>query len=263
MVSVIEALGIFLAGLAAGTINTVVGSGTLITFPTLLFFGYPPLTANMSNNIGLVGGGVTGSWGYRHELVGAGPAIRRLIPMSLAGGITGAVLLRVLPASAFTAIVPVLIAVGVLLVVFGPTLQRRAAARRGADDDVHPVQRGGRTTLLLLAAVYVAGIYGGYFGAAQGVILMGVLSVLSSEPLQRLNGYKNVLALVVNTVAAVVFVVFGHQLIDWAVVGLIAVGSLLGGVVGSTVGRRLPPAVLRGLIVVIGVVGIVKIVWFS
>jgi uncharacterized membrane protein YfcA len=262
VVSVIEALGIFLAGLAAGTINTVVGSGTLITFPMLLFFGYSPLTANMSNNIGLVGGGVTGSWGYRHELVGAGPAIRRLIPMSLAGGITGAVLLRVLPASAFTAIVPVLIAVGVLLVVFGPTLQRRAAARRG-DDDVHPVHRGGRTTILLLVAVYVAGIYGGYFGAAQGVILMGVLSVLSSEPLQRLNGYKNVLALVVNTVAAVVFVVFGHELIDWAVVGLIAVGSLLGGVVGSTAGRRLPPAVLRGLIVVIGVVGIIKIIWFS
>ncbi len=260
--SVLEALGIFLAGLAAGTINTVVGSGTLITFPALLFFGYPPLTANMSNNIGLVGGGVTGSWGYRHELIGAGPAIRRLVPMSLAGGITGALLLRVLPESAFTAIVPVLIGLGVLLVLFGPTLQRRAAARHGADD-VHPVHRGGRTTVLLLAAVFVAGVYGGYFGAAQGVILMGVLSVLSAEPLQRLNGYKNVLALVVNTVAAVVFVVVGHQLIDWAVVGLIAVGSLLGGVVGSTVGRRLPPMALRGLIVVIGVVGIVKIIWFS
>jgi uncharacterized membrane protein YfcA len=92
---------------------------------------------------------------------------------------------------------------------------------------------------------------------------MGVLSVLSSEPMQRLNGYKNVLALVVNTVAALVFVVVGHALIDWWVVLLIAVGSLLGGVVGSTVGRRLPPVALRALIVVIGVVGIVKIVWFS
>jgi uncharacterized membrane protein YfcA len=263
VVSVIEALGIFLAGLAAGTINTVVGSGTLITFPTLLFFGYPPLTANMSNNIGLVGGGVTGSWGYRHELGGAGPAIRRLLPMSLAGGITGAVLLRVLPASAFTAIVPVLIAIGVLLVVLGPTIQRWAAARRGGGEEVHPVHRGGATTVLLLVAVFVAGVYGGYFGAAQGVILMGILSVLSSEPLQRLNGYKNVLALVVNTVAALVFVVVAHELIDWLVVLLIAIGSLLGGVVGSTVGRRLPPVVLRGLIVVIGLVGIIKIIWFS
>jgi uncharacterized membrane protein YfcA len=262
-VSVFEAIGIFLAGLAAGTINTVVGSGTLITFPTLLFFGYPPLTANMSNNIGLVGGGVTGSWGYRHELVGAGPAIRRLLPMSLAGGITGAVLLRVLPASAFAAIVPVLIAVGVLLVLFGPAIQRRAAARRGGADEVHPVHRGGATTVLLMVSVFVAGVYGGYFGAAQGVILMGVLSVLSSEPLQRLNGYKNVLALVVNTVAALVFVVVAHELIDWLVVLLIAVGSLLGGVVGSTVGRRLPPVALRGLIVVIGLVGIIKIIWFS
>ena len=262
MVSVLEALGIFLAGLGAGTINTVVGSGTLITFPTLLFFGFPPLTANMSNNIGLVGGGVTGSWGYRHELVGAGPAIRRLVPMSLAGGITGAVLLGVLPAAAFTAIVPVLIAIGVLLVVLGPALQRGAAARRGGEE-VHPVHRGGRTTALLMVSVFVAGVYGGYFGAAQGVILMGVLSVLSSEPLQRLNGYKNVLALVVNAVAALVFVVVAHRLIDWVVVLLIAVGSLLGGVVGSTVGRRLHPVVLRGLIVVIGIVGIVKIVWFS
>ncbi|NNM44898.1 TSUP family transporter [Knoellia koreensis] len=260
--SVTEALGIFLAGTAAGTINTVVGSGTLITFPTLLFFGFPPLTANMSNNIGLVGGGVTGSWGYRKELVGAGPAIRKLVPMSLLGGISGALLLRILPEGAFTAIVPVLIAIGVLLVVFGPALQRRAAAKHG-EDDVHPAHRGGPTTFLLMAAVYLAGVYGGYFGAAQGVILMGVLSVLSSEPLQRLNGYKNVLALVVNAVAAIVFVIIGHDLIDWWVVALIAVGSLLGGVIGSTVGRRLPPLALRGLIVVIGVIGIVKIVWFS
>jgi uncharacterized membrane protein YfcA len=111
-----------------------------------------------------------------------------------------------------------------------------------------------------MASVYIAGVYGGYFGAAQGVILMGVLSVLSSESLQRLNGYKNVLALVVNAVAAIVFIIVGHDLIDWWVVALIAVGSLLGGVIGSTVGRRLPPLVLRGLIVVIG---IVKIVWFS
>jgi uncharacterized membrane protein YfcA len=183
--------------------------------------------------------------------------------MSLAGGITGAVLLRVLPASAFTAIVPVLIAIGVLLVLLGPTIQRRAAARRGGGAEVHPVHRGGATTVLLMPAVFVAGVYGGYFGAAQGVILLGVLSVLSSEPLQRLNGYKNVLALVVNTVAAIVFIVVAHELIDWLVVLLIAVGSLLGGVVGSTAGRRLPPVVLRGLIVVIGVVGIVKIVWFS
>jgi hypothetical protein len=261
-VSAIEALGILAAGMAAGTINTVVGSGTLITFPTLLFFGYPPLTANMSNNIGLVGGGITGSWGYRRELVGAGPAIRKLVPMSLAGGVTGALLLRVLPAEAFTAIVPVLIALGLVLVVFGPAIQRRALVSH-EEHELHPVHRGGRTALLMLAGVFVAGVYGGYFGAAQGVILMGILSALSSESLQRLNGYKNILALVVNAVAALVFVIVGHGLIDWLVVLLIAVGSLLGGVLGSTVGRRLPPLGLRALIVVIGIVGIVKIVWFN
>jgi uncharacterized membrane protein YfcA len=260
-VSPIEALGILAAGTAAGTINTVVGSGTLITFPTLLFFGYPPLTANMSNNIGLVGGGITGSWGYRHELGGTGPTIRKLVPMSLAGGITGALLLRILPPEAFAAIVPVLIALGLVLVVFGPAIQRRALASH-EEHELHPVHRGGRTAYLMFAAVFVAGVYGGYFGAAQGVILMGILSALSSESLQRLNGYKNILALVVNAVAALVFVIVGHDLIDWWVVLLIAVGSLLGGVLGSTVGRRLPPAVLRALIVIIGIVGIVKIVWF-
>ena len=259
--SPIEALGILAAGTAAGTINTVVGSGTLITFPTLLFFGYPPLTANMSNNIGLVGGGITGSWGYRHELGGAGPTIRKLVPMSLAGGITGALLLRILPPEAFAAIVPVLIALGLVLVVFGPAIQRRALASH-EEHELHPVHRGGRTAYLMFAAVFVAGVYGGYFGAAQGVILMGILSALSSEPLQRLNAYKNVLSTIVNLVAAVTFVLFARQSIDWWVVLLIAIGSFLGGVVGARVGRRIPPAVLRGLIVLIGVVAIVKLVFF-
>jgi uncharacterized membrane protein YfcA len=181
--------------------------------------------------------------------------------MSLAGGITGALLLRILPPEAFAAIVPVLIALGLVLVVFGPAIQRRALASH-EEHELHPVHRGGRTAYLMFAAVFVAGVYGGYFGAAQGVILMGILSALSSESLQRLNGYKNILALVVNAVAALVFIIVGHDLIDWWVVLLIAVGSLLGGVLGSTVGRRLPPAVLRALIVIIGIVGIVKIVWF-
>jgi uncharacterized membrane protein YfcA len=106
-------------------------------------------------------------------------------------------------------------------------------------------------------------MYGGYFGAAQGVLLMGVLSALSTEPLQRLNGYKNVLALVVNLVAATVFVLFARDDIDWAIVLLIAAGSFVGGIIGARVGRRIPPTALRALIVVIGVVAIVKLVRFS
>ena len=110
--------------------------------------------------------------------------------------------------------------------------------------------------------IFVAGIYGGYFGAAQGVLLMGIFSALSSEPLQRLNAYKNVLSGVVNSVAAVTFVLFARDSIDWWVVLFIAVGSFLGGVVGARIGRRIPPAALRGLIVVIGVLAIVKLVFF-
>ena len=254
-VSVASAVLIALAGVAAGMINTIVGSGTLITFPTLLFFGYPPLTANVSNNVGLVAGGLTGSWGYRHELVGKGSTVRRLVPVSFAGSVVGATLLLVLPPSAFRAIVPALIAIALVLVLAGPRLQSRWAVRPGDEGPAwhRPALVGG---------LFLAGVYGGYFGAAQGVLLMGLLSLLSAEPLQRLNAYKNVLALVVNAVAAVMFVLFARDHLDWTVVGLIAAGSLVGGVLGARVGRRLPPVVLRGLIVVVGTVAIVRLVWF-
>ena len=248
-------VAIALAGTGAGIINTIVGSGTLLTFPTLLFFGYPPLVANVSNNIGLVAGGVTGSWGYRHELVGASGTLRRLMPLSFLGAVVGAGLLLVLPASAFRAIVPVLIGIAVVLVLVGPKLQSLA---RPHDSAREPRWH----TPAMAVGVFVAGIYGGYFGAAQGVLLMGIFSALSAEPLQRLNGYKNVLALVVNFVAAVVFVLFAREHIDWLVVLLIAVGAFLGGVIGAHVGRRIPPVALRAIIVVIGAIAAVKLIWF-
>ncbi|XVX21947.1 sulfite exporter TauE/SafE family protein [Actinomycetota bacterium] len=254
--SVLEAALIILAGMAAGTINTIVGSGTLVTFPTLLFFGYPAVTANVSNTIGLVFGGLTGVAGYRKELVGQGATLRRLVPMSLIGATIGALLLLVLPPEAFNAIVPALILLGILLVIFGKRIQRWAAAHHtedGAPSWHLPVMMGG---------VLLAGVYGGYFGAAQGVILMGLLSSLSTLPLQSLNGIKNVLATVANAVAAVVFIVVARDQVDWAVAALIAVGAIMGGVIGSTVGRRLPPNVLRAVIVVVGVVAIVKQVLF-
>jgi uncharacterized membrane protein YfcA len=256
-VSVAEVVLILLAGVAAGAINTIVGSGTLITFPTLLFFGFPPVTANMSNTVGLVAGGVTGVHGYRSELVGARGALTRFVPMSFLGAVVGALLLLVLPSAAFAAIVPVLIGLGVLLVLLGPRLQA-VALRKHAETD----REVGWHLPVMMGGVLVAGVYGGYFGAAQGVILMGLLSALSTESLQRLNGYKNVLGMVVNAVAAVTFMIVAWSRISWAAAGLIAVGSFAGGYLGATIGRRLPPMVLRGFIVVIGVVGIVKIVWF-
>ncbi len=254
--SLLAALAVVLAGVAAGTINTIVGSGTLITFPTLLFFGIAPVTANMSNTVGLLFGGASGALGYRAELVGATSTLKRLLPMSLLGGALGATLLLVLDPSAFRAIVPVLILLGVVLVLVGPRLSAAAASH-------HSATEVGWHRWTMLAGIFAAGIYGGYFGAAQGVLLMGIMSTLSSEPLQRLNGYKNVLATGANVVAAVVFVSVAHGDINWLVAALIAVGSIAGGVIGATVGRRLNPAVLRAVIVVIGVVAIVKIVWFG
>ena len=250
-----ELLAIFAAGVAAGTINTIVGSGSLITFPTLLAFGFPPVTANVSNNIGLVPGGLSGTWGYRRELRGQGSLVRRLVPMSLMGSVAGALLLLWLPAAAFQAIVPVLLAISLVLVVLQPRLQARVLARH-ADPDAgqHRLHQP-----LLLGGTLGAGVYGGYFGAAQGVLLMGLLGSLVPEPLQRLNGVKNVLSLVVNSVAAVTFAIVARDHIDPAAVGLVAAGSLVGGLLGSRFGRRLPPRVLRGLIVVVGLVAIARV----
>ena len=250
--SPLEALAIGLAGLAAGTINTVVGSGTLITFPTLLAFGVPPVTANVSNTVGLVPGSVSGVIGYRRELVGQRARVWRVGAASLVGGVVGAVLLLVLPEAAFSAIVPALVGLGILLVIFQPRISRWVTARHDAPGATprDPVV-GARW---VWPAVLLAGVYGGYFGAAQGVLLMGVLGVGIAESLQRLNALKNVLAAVVNAVAGLLFVVVAD--VDWRIVALIGVGSVIGGQLGATVGRRLPSPVLRAVIVVVGVVAL-------
>lgn len=251
--SLFEAAAILLAGLAAGTINTVVGSGTLITFPTLLAFGVPPLTANVSNSVGLVPGSLSGAIGYRRELRGQLPRLRRLALASLLGGLAGAALLFVLPAEAFESIVPVLIGLGCLLVLVQRPLSGWVARRHDATGGV-----GQHGAWWVWPLVLLAGVYGGYFGAAQGVLLMAIMGIGVPETLQRLNAVKNVLALVVNGVAAVLFVFIAD--IDWALAGLIAAGAVVGGQLGATVGRRLPDPLLRAVIVVVGVVAIVLFV---
>ncbi len=230
----------------------MVGSGTLVTFPTLLACGLPAVTANVSNTVGLVPGSLSAAIGYRAELAGQRSRVLRLGSASVVGAVVGALLLLVLPPSAFDAIVPVLIGLGVLLVVFGPAISKRVAARaesRGGVPD-HGVW-------WVWPAVLLAGVYGGYFGAAQGVLLMAILGIGVVDSMQRHNGTKNVLALLVNGIAAVVFLFVSH--VDWRAVALIAVGSVVGGQIGATVGRRLPPVVLRGVIVVVGVVAIISL----
>jgi uncharacterized membrane protein YfcA len=226
-----------------------VGSGTLITFPVLLAFGYAPVTANVTNTLGLVPGSAAGAYGYREELRGQWRRTGRLACASLAGGVCGAVLLLSLPASAFRAIVPVFIAVALVLVVVQPRLSAWLAARGSA-----PTPHAGR---VVLSGVFLAGVYGGYFGAAQGILLLALLGLGLPETLQRVNAVKNVLAGLVNLVAALVFVLVAH--IAWDAAALIALGAVCGGVVGARVGRRLPPAVLRGVIVLVGVSAILQL----
>ncbi|WP_280273884.1 sulfite exporter TauE/SafE family protein [Nocardia wallacei] len=243
---------ILTAGIAAGCINTIVGSGTLITFPVLLALGYPPVTANVSNTIGLVPGGLSGVLGYRRELTGQRARLLRLGTASLLGGALGAILLLQLPPEAFKAIVPILIIAALILVVVQPRLSRWVQRRRAADGS--SPEHGGP---LLWLAVLASGVYGGYFGAAQGVLLIGLLGVFVHDELQRLNAVKNFLALLVNTLSALIFVFVAD--VAWQVVALIAVGSIIGGQLGATVGRRMPPTVLRGVIVVVGLVAIVRL----
>jgi uncharacterized protein len=241
---------IFFAGMGAGAINALVGSGTLITFPTLIGFGYSPVVANVSNTIGLVPGSLAGAWGYRRELGGRRALVVRLGVASALGGITGAVLLLALPAAAFDAVVPAFIAMALVLVVIQPWLVRRLASRTPEPTSLH----GGLPTL---AALFVTGVYGGYFGAAQGIILLAILSILLRDTLQDANGIKNVLAGLTNLVAGITFAFSTH--VDWKVALLIACGSVIGGYVAAHFGRRLPDPVLRGLIVAVGTFAIVKL----
>lgn len=239
---------IFLAGLWAGTINTVVGSGTLVTFPVLVTLGYPPLTATTSNAIGLIPGTVAGSIGYRRELAGQRSRVLRLAIASIAGALCGSALLLLLPEKAFETIVPVLIAFALVLVIVQPKLSNWLAGRGERPEHGGP---------LLFVLVFLLGIYGGYFTAAQGVMLMAVFGLLLAQSMQRNNALKNVLSAVVNTVAGVVYAFLAP--ISWPVVAVLAVSSTLGGFLGASIGRRLSPAVLRAVIVLIGLAAIVKL----
>lgn len=246
--TLLESLAVFAAGIGAGTINTLVGSGTLISFPTLLAVGYPPVLANVSNTVGLVPGSLAGAWGYRRELAGQRSRLLRLGAASLLGGIVGALLLLRLPAEAFNAVVPVLIALGCVLVVAQPWISRY----------VHPPDSApAHGSWVVWVLVFATGIYGGYFGAAQGVLLIAVMGIGMAESLQRINAAKNVLAALVNAIAGLVFITVSD--VAWAAAGLVAAGAVVGGVLGSTVGRKLPSPLLRGFVALVGVITIVQL----
>ena len=246
-----EAIAVLVAGVWAGVANTVVGSGTLITFPVLLAVGYSPLTANVSNSLGLVPGSLSGAYGYRRELVGQRGRIVRFAPIVILGSVTGAALLFVLPASAFETIVPLFVAMALVLVILQPRIQRWVVRRRHSRAEAS--EHGPVINLL----TYATGVYGGYFGAAQGILLLAILGIALDDDLRRVNAVKVVLAGIVNGVAAVVFVVVAD--VAWEAVLLIAIGATLGGQLGARAGRRLPAGALRVVIVVVGIAAIAKL----
>lgn len=249
---------IVVAGFAAGAINSVVGSGTLITFPTLVALGLPPVTATMSNAVGMVPGGATGTWGYRAELAGQWQRLRWQIPALAAGAAIGAFLLLHLPEKVFIKVVPALLILALVLVVLGPRIQ--AYARRRAEAAGRPVDHVSTRRMAILSfGTFLIGIYGGYFTAAQGILLLALMGALLPEDLQRMNAAKNLMSLLINVVAAAGYVLVAFGRINWTVAGLIAVGSALGGWVGARYGRRLSPTALRVVIVIVGLIGLERL----
>ncbi|MDT8910214.1 sulfite exporter TauE/SafE family protein [Amycolatopsis sp. PS_44_ISF1] len=287
-----HAVIIFVAGIWAGGINAVVGSGTLVTFPVLVALGYPPVVATTSNAVGMAPGSISGAYGYRRELEGYWPQVMRFAVASFFGAICGTALLLTLPKDAFETVVPVLVGLAVVLVIVQPRIskwvqKRRTAAAAAAETSVAPADEAGPTPAaassaatvaagavnasapsgtsgagrpagpLLMGLLFLIGIYGGYFTAAQGVMMMAVMGMLLAEPMQRLNGVKNSLSAVVNVVAGLIYAIVAP--VSWPVIGLLAVGSTIGGQLGAKIGRRLSPTVLRGVIVVIGIAAVVQL----
>lgn len=250
------ALAILGAGLGAGLVITAIGAGSLVSFPILLAVGLPPVVANVTNTVGLVPGNVTGTWGYRHELAGKRGLVVGVAATTAVGAVAGAVLLLVLPSESFARLAPWLILLASTLVAVQPLISgalRRRAARLGV------VPRGPRERLPgpLAAVASVVGVYGGYFGAGQGVMLVAFLALGLGERLQTVNALKNLAVLVANVVATVVFVWIAP--VDWRAAGLLALGSVVGGWLGAIVGRRLPGPVFRALVVVFGLVVSVRL----
>lgn len=290
--SLAQLLLILVAGIWAGAINTVVGSGTLVTFPVLVAMGVPPVSATVSNAMGLIAGNFTGAWGYRREIRQVKSVLKKLVPASILGGVIGATLLITLPEEVFGRVAPILIVISLGFVIAQPRLSawvRARAAAREKDAEIADSAAGDSTedvtgdaaegtpgkaatagrpsmptvSLVLMLLVFAAGIYGGYFVAAQGILLMGILGIFLMANIQQANGVKNLLVAVVNLTAAISYVLVDYLLrepldrvILWEVVVVIAVGSTLGGLIGAWVGRRLSPLVLRLIIVTLGLVAL-------
>jgi len=231
------------AGLVAGAVNSLAGGGSLISFPALLAVGYPAVTANVTNTVALWPGYLGATAAYRRELEGQRPRVAVLGVASVAGGVIGSVLLLTTPAHVFKTVVPYLILLACALFGLQPVAARMLAEQRAGSKEHRSVG--------LNAAVFLAAVYGAYFGAGLGIVLLAVLGLAIADSLQRLNGLKQVLSAVINTVALVAYSIFGP--VAWPAVAIMAVASLAGGRVGGSFARRLSPTLLRVVVLGFGV----------
>ena len=252
-----DALIVAAAGLGAGFVNGAAGGGSLVSYPLLLATGLPALTANVTNTVGLLTGYVGGALGFRDHLRSQQARLRELTPVALAGGVAGALLLLVTSESAFEAIVPVLILGACLLFGLQPVVRRHVIERRQrrAGTPIDPTSRLGA---IALAGVFAAAVYGGYFGAGIGVILLAILGLVLADPLPSVNAVRGVLSLLVNVVAAIVFAVGAD--VDWAVAGVLATTCAVGGYAGARMSLRLPDHVLRVVVITFGLAAVARLV---
>ncbi|MFF4992027.1 sulfite exporter TauE/SafE family protein [Streptosporangium saharense] len=254
--TIAEALLVTVAGLLAGAVNTVAGGGTLITYPVLLLCGLPPVSANITSAIGLAPGYAGGAYAYRRELGGQRARQFALGPTAIVGGVAGAALLLVTPPGSFQVAVPFLVLASCLLLLAQPVLAsavaRRTEQSRTEQSRTGQGQGSDRVTPLAHAGVFVASVYGAYFSAGLGVLLLAVLGIVFGDGLQRLNGLKSALSLVIVLTAVVIYAAsgqasFGHTL-------LLLVASCLGGTAGGAFARRLDAEVLRRTVAILGTV---------
>ena len=245
-----EGLLVVATGLGAGVLSSTVGVASLLSFPTLVALGLPPVVANVSNTLGLIPGGLGGVVGYRAEVREAGPIATRIILVCALGGVAGAALLLGLPPGVFEAIVPWLILFTCLLVGAQPRISAWLRARNGRQDGERRHMSPATTVFATLT-----GVYGGYFGAGAGVMMVAVLGLGTDLELRIVNGLKTLALMVGNIVAGLIFVAVADP--RWDVVVLLAAGSLVGGYVGARIGRKLPDAVFRWAVVAAGVVAAV------
>lgn len=231
-----------LAGLGAGLINGIAGGGSLVSFPALLALGYPALQANVTSTVGIWPGYLGGVAGFRRELEGQRGRLVALLPAILGGAVAGGVLLLATPSADFARAAPYLVLVACGLFALQPLLVKNV--RPGAPTRVRQVALHGGT--------FLASAYGAYFGAGLGVVLLGVLGSCIPDRLVRINGLRSVVSLIVNTVAALIFVADAH--VAWVAAGLLAGGSLVGGYVGANFARSVPTWILRLLVICLGLV---------